>query len=198
MAEPGKPDDGGRIAEVEWTDCPTCEAPAGSACRTAGGDTAFRYHTARFILVPALQGQAEVLVPADQGPGEPWQSPESGGAGRLGYAAIGADPPEVREQIEALRAAGCARIFVDQTDPLAVARPELIRALSVAGEAARNAPDGAVIVTVHELRRLARTSRELITLAAGVRRDGEGPAITRRGARTARAGRAGRARPARG
>ncbi|WP_457757840.1 zinc finger domain-containing protein [Streptomyces mirabilis] len=33
---------------VERNDCPKCEAPAGSACRTCGGKTATKYHTARF------------------------------------------------------------------------------------------------------------------------------------------------------
>lgn len=36
---------------VERNDCPKCEAPAGSPCRTRGGKTATKYHTARFILV---------------------------------------------------------------------------------------------------------------------------------------------------
>src|SRR4051812_49745430 len=38
---------------VERQDCPNCGAPAGSACRTPGGKTAAKYHTARFGLVPA-------------------------------------------------------------------------------------------------------------------------------------------------
>ncbi|MDQ1031232.1 hypothetical protein QF035_008814 [Streptomyces umbrinus] len=31
------------------------------------------YHTARFILVPALREELEVPVPEDRGPGRPWQ-----------------------------------------------------------------------------------------------------------------------------
>ncbi|MGW1190853.1 zinc finger domain-containing protein [Streptomyces sp. NPDC002559] len=53
----------------ERNDCPKCEAPAGSPCRTCGGKTATKYHTPRFILVPALRGELEVLVPEDRGPG---------------------------------------------------------------------------------------------------------------------------------
>ncbi|MGY1439113.1 zinc finger domain-containing protein [Streptomyces reniochalinae] len=30
---------------VEGRDCPNCDAPAGSACRTRGGKTAAKYHT---------------------------------------------------------------------------------------------------------------------------------------------------------
>ena len=41
---------------VERHDCPNCGAPAGSACRTRGGKTTAKYHTARFGLVPALRG----------------------------------------------------------------------------------------------------------------------------------------------
>jgi hypothetical protein len=40
---------------VERHDCPKCEVPAGSPCRTRGGKTTTKYHTARFILVPALR-----------------------------------------------------------------------------------------------------------------------------------------------
>ncbi|MGW6215269.1 zinc finger domain-containing protein [Streptomyces sp. NPDC055109] len=43
--------------------------PAGSACRTRGGKTAAKYHTPRFVLVPALREELEVLVPADRYPG---------------------------------------------------------------------------------------------------------------------------------
>jgi hypothetical protein len=58
---------------VERYDCPNCEAPAGSACRTRGGKTAAKYHTPRFVLVPALREELEVLVPADRGPGRAWK-----------------------------------------------------------------------------------------------------------------------------
>ncbi|MFF0793717.1 hypothetical protein [Streptomyces spiralis] len=32
---------------VEQFDCPTCEVPAGSTCRTRGGKVAPKYHTPR-------------------------------------------------------------------------------------------------------------------------------------------------------
>ncbi|MFF4391969.1 MULTISPECIES: zinc finger domain-containing protein [unclassified Streptomyces] len=49
---------------VERHDCPNCDAPAGSACRTRGGKTAAKYHTPRFVLVPALREELEIPVPA--------------------------------------------------------------------------------------------------------------------------------------
>ncbi|MGH3982500.1 MAG: zinc finger domain-containing protein [Pseudonocardiaceae bacterium] len=58
---------------VERHDCPNCDAPAGSACRTRGEKTAAKYHTPRFVLVPALREELEVPVPADRGPGRTWK-----------------------------------------------------------------------------------------------------------------------------
>ncbi|MGW1306445.1 zinc finger domain-containing protein [Streptomyces sp. NPDC002514] len=57
---------------VERNECLKCEAPAGSACRTRSWKCATKYHTARFILVPALCEELEVPVPEDRGPGRPW------------------------------------------------------------------------------------------------------------------------------
>ncbi len=51
---------------------PKCDAPAGSPRRTGGGKTAAWYHTARFILVPALREELNVVVPPDRAPGRPW------------------------------------------------------------------------------------------------------------------------------
>ncbi|MGW4773615.1 zinc finger domain-containing protein [Nocardia sp. NPDC004278] len=47
-------------------------APAGSTCRTRGGKTAAKYHTARFILVPAMREELEIPVPDDRGRGRLW------------------------------------------------------------------------------------------------------------------------------
>ncbi|WP_225861026.1 zinc finger domain-containing protein [Streptomyces triticiradicis] len=44
---------------IERNDCPNYEAPAGSFCRTREGKTATKYHTLRFILVPALREDRE-------------------------------------------------------------------------------------------------------------------------------------------
>ncbi|WP_455431546.1 zinc finger domain-containing protein [Streptomyces diastatochromogenes] len=49
-------------AAVEQFDCPTCEVPAGSTCRTRGGKVAPKYHAPRFVLVPQLRAELEVRV----------------------------------------------------------------------------------------------------------------------------------------
>ncbi|WP_405148776.1 ATP-binding protein [Sphaerisporangium sp. NBC_01403] len=55
-------------AAVERFDCPMCAAPAGSACRTRGGEVAPKYHTPRFMLVPRLRAELDVRTPTDRGP----------------------------------------------------------------------------------------------------------------------------------
>ena len=171
-------------AAVERFPCPTCAAPAGSACRTASGHTAHRYHTGRFILVPELQGLDEVRVPASRGPGTPWTgpagpaapaaSPGSASAAstsrapaalqRIGYASCAPQEADLPEQIRALESASCARIYFEQADALFRARPERDLALDAACAAAASHPAGALL-TVPELRRLARTAQELTAVA---------------------------------
>lgn len=68
MPDPAEP-----AAAVEQFDCPTCEVPAGSTCRTRGGKVAPKYHTPRFMLVPQLRAELEVRSPVDRGPGRPWE-----------------------------------------------------------------------------------------------------------------------------
>src|SRR5260370_29765219 len=65
------PDQAANAAERH--DCPKCEVPAGSPCRTAGGKTAAKYHTARFTLVPSLREVLDVAVPEDRSPGKAWK-----------------------------------------------------------------------------------------------------------------------------
>ncbi|HEX3648842.1 MAG TPA: recombinase family protein [Pseudonocardiaceae bacterium] len=134
---------------AEDVDCPTCGAPAGCPCRTRGGTTAIKYHTPRFLQVPALADEHEVDVPADRGPGRPWRA---GPVSRIGY---GTD-----DDVAALRAAGCRRIRTETVGPTARARPELDRAIAEAAGA---------VLTVRELRRLARTTAELVTVAVTLR-----------------------------
>lgn len=167
-------------AAAESFACPTCGAPAGSPCKARGGDTAFRYHTARFILVPELSGEPEVLVPGDRGPGRPWQSrPGRLAAGadaantpvRIGYACSTPASPGLQDQLDALRTAGCGQIFREDALARVKDRPELGKALRLAaGSAVPGGPP--VILTVHELRRLARSSPELMMLAAALEADG--------------------------
>ncbi|MGH6655084.1 MAG: recombinase family protein [Actinocrinis sp.] len=197
---------------VERFVCPACGAQIGGACRSRSGDTAFRYHTARFVLVTELAGVAEILVPEDRGPGRPWTPPGESADGerassdpgsrdpasrepapavlapsvsapalgrgaptssppltvlRIGYASCSlADEDELTGQLRALAAARCDRVFSEQIIATVKRRPELVHAVRAADEA-RSADTGRpVALTATELRRVARTSRELMELAS--------------------------------
>jgi DNA invertase Pin-like site-specific DNA recombinase len=150
---------------VEEHGCPTCRVPAGSACRTASGNTAFRYHTARLLPVSALT-EPEVLVPADRGPGTPWPQPQAPAHHRIGYA-WGPDTrdawgPDTRDQHSELAAHGCEQVFADH-GPFLASRPERARALMAAA-----AEPGPATVTVVTLAELARNSAELADVAASL------------------------------
>ena len=162
-------------AAVERHACPTCDAPAGSTCRTRAGRTAIAYHTARFALVPALRDELRVVVPADRNPGRPWvqappvePAPEQGNGTpiRIGYARCSTTGQELHSQLDALKGAGCGRIFAEKISTRVKVRPELEAALTLAREIKQAAGDQPVILTVHELKRLARNAAELMTLAA--------------------------------
>lgn len=166
---------------VERNDCPKCDAPAGSPCRTRGGKAATKYHTARFILVPALREELEVPVPEERGPGRPWKAgppveaaPTAAAAKpiRIGYARCSTAQQELQSQLDALEPV-CKRIFSEKISTRVKVRPELEKALKLAYDIKEAAPDQEVILTVHELKRLARNAAELMTLsgqlqAAGV------------------------------
>ncbi|ARH89169.1 MULTISPECIES: recombinase family protein [Streptomyces] len=161
---------------VEQHDCPTCEVPAGSPCRTRGGKTASKYHTARFGLVPALREELDVVTPDDRGPGRLWKqgptvapvpAPRNGAAPiRIGYARVSTAQQELQSQIDALEAAQCRRIFSEKISTRVKIRPELEKALKLAHDIKEAAPDQPVILTVHELKRPARNAAELMTLAS--------------------------------
>jgi DNA invertase Pin-like site-specific DNA recombinase len=164
-------------AEVERHACATCGAPAGRACRTRGGKTAHRYHTARFILVAELQNTGEVLVPAERAPGRPWpleaplEAPSTveptGVLFRVGYAHTApADRAALRTQLDALQAVGCQRVFTEIVSPPVKARPELDNALRLA---AAHRP---AVLTVVELKRVARNASELMAVAGVLRGNG--------------------------
>lgn len=167
----------GQAADAaERHDCPKCQAPAGSPCRTRGGKTAVKYHTARFVLVPALREELEVLVPGDRGPGRPWKPGDPAGTAplaenaarpiRIGYARCSTAQQELASQAAALEAVQCKRVFSEKISTRIKVRPELERALTLARDIKEAASDQPVILTVHELKRLARNAAELMTLSA--------------------------------
>jgi DNA invertase Pin-like site-specific DNA recombinase len=166
---------------VERHDCPKCEAPAGSPCRTRGGKVASKYHTARFILVPVLKEDLDVAVPASRQPGRPWQpgaAPASAPAAstgapiRIGYARCSTATQELQSQLDALAAARCHRVFSEKISTRIKHRPELEKALQLATDFKEAAPDQQVVLTVHEMKRLARNAAELMVLSATLQATG--------------------------
>jgi DNA invertase Pin-like site-specific DNA recombinase len=166
---------------VERHPCPKCEAPAGSACRTRSGKVAARYHTARFILVPALREELAVAVPAGRGPRTPWKpcpsipaaEPQPNAAPiRIGYARCSTVQQELGIQIDALERANCKRVFSEKISSRIKVRPEFEKALALGRDIKQAAPDQPVILTAHEMKRLARNAAELMGLSAALEAGG--------------------------
>ncbi|WP_372412384.1 recombinase family protein [Streptomyces luteireticuli] len=157
---------------VESHDCPmsTCAAPAGSPCRTGKGKVAIQYHTARFRLVPQLAKALNVPTPAVRKPGSAWAElprPRNAGAepvghARLGYARASTARQSLDSQLDSLAEAGVTRIFSQKISTRATQRPELDKAVALAGEL--RASGVRVTLVVHEHKRLGR-GIELATLA---------------------------------
>jgi DNA invertase Pin-like site-specific DNA recombinase len=166
---------------VERHPCPKCEAPAGSACRTRSGKVAARYHTVRFILVPALREELAVAVPAGRGPRTPWKpcpsipaaEPQPNAAPiRIGYARCSTVQQELGIQIDALERANCKRVFSEKISSRIKVRPEFEKALALGRDIKQAAPDQPVILTAHEMKRLARNAAELMGLSAALEAGG--------------------------
>jgi hypothetical protein len=152
------------LAAQRWTtpvqagaERPNCGAPAGSACRTRGGKTTAKYHTARAGLVPALREEFDVPVPADRGPGRAWRqgpalavvpAPRTERAVRIGYARTSTARQELASQLEALRRAECHKIFQEQISTRVKVGPQLQQALALAHQFKEAAPESPVIATV--------------------------------------------------
>lgn len=163
--------------------CPQCQAPTGSPCRTRSGTTASKYHTARFVLVSALRDELAVPTPASRRPGQPW-APAAGivapagsvveelGPIRIGYARCSMNTQELTGQLDLLERSGCRRVFSEKISTRVRVRPELENALALAREIKHAAPDQSVILTVAEMKRLARNAAELMTLSAALQTDG--------------------------
>jgi DNA invertase Pin-like site-specific DNA recombinase len=166
---------------VEANGCPmsSCAAPAGSPCRTGRGRVAAQYHTARFRLVPQLAKALSVPVPPLRRPGSAWtelpRPPTAdavpAGHVRIGYARASTVRQSLDTQADSLRAAGVTRIFAEKISTRALTRPELDKAVALAGE--MRASGVAVTIVVHEHKRLGR-GIELAALAEQLRAAGIG------------------------
>jgi DNA invertase Pin-like site-specific DNA recombinase len=164
---------------VEQFDCPMCEAPAGSTCRTRGGKVAPKYHTPRFMLVPQLRTELEVRTPADRGPGRAWQAGPVVEAmapaaavkpTRVGYARCSTAQQELDSQLDALKAAGCEPVFAEKISTRIKVRPKFAQAMDYARTIKQAVPHQRVIVTVHEMKRLGRGAAELLAIVEELRR----------------------------
>jgi DNA invertase Pin-like site-specific DNA recombinase len=130
--------------------------------------------------VPALREELNVPVPADRAPGKPWKpgpavdAAAHGPGGkpiRIGYARTSTLRQELQSQLDALERADCTRVFSEKISSGVKVRPELDKALALARDIKQAAPDQPVILTVHELKRLARNAAELMALSAGLQAD---------------------------
>ncbi|WP_441246148.1 recombinase family protein [Kitasatospora sp. McL0602] len=168
--------------QVERNDCPKCTAPAGSPCRTTAGKVAASYHTGRFTLVPSLKAELTIKTPADRNPGKVWtqcaavptatSDAAPGAPIRIGYARCSTARQELQSQLDALSRAHCTKIFSEKISTRIKIRPEFEGALTLAREIKTAAPDQAVILTVHEMKRLARSAAELMALSTALQKDG--------------------------
>ncbi|MGW5695949.1 recombinase family protein [Streptomyces asiaticus] len=163
---------------VEQFDCPTCEVPAGSTCRTRGGKVAPKYHTPRFMLVPQLRAELEVKTPAGRGPGHAWERgpaidatvPEATTKPtRVGYARCSTAQQELQSQLDALAEAGCDPVFSEKISTRVKVRPEFVKAMDFARTIKKAVPHQRVIFTVHEMKRLGRGAAELLAIAEDLR-----------------------------
>ena len=140
----------------------TCVAPAGSPCRTSRGRVAYHYHTARFRLVPHLAKVLHVPVPPLRHPGGVWvelpppavDSLVRSERFKIGYARVSTARQSLDSQIDALTEAGVDKIFSEKISTRVSTRPELEKAISLAGE--KRAEGAAVTMVVHEHKRLGR------------------------------------------
>ena len=172
---------GGRLGRA--VRLPAMSGPDRQSVPHAVGHTAAKYHTARFVLVPALRDELAVPTPASRRPGQPWtpiaeitdapgSTTQEPGPIRIGYARCSTSSQDLAGQLDLLERAGCRRVFSEKISTRVRVRPELENALALAREIKRAAPDQAVVLTVAEMKRLARNAAELMTLSAALQSDG--------------------------
>ncbi|MCX4704386.1 recombinase family protein [Streptomyces sp. NBC_01373] len=162
---------------VEAHACPmsSCQAPAGSPCRTTSDKVALKYHTARFQLVPSLRSELHIATPAVRHPGSTWKALAVAPAGapaismeiRIGYARVSTRGQEIQSQIDALEASGVHRLFQEHISTRVKERPEMKAALAAARE--YRSLGAKVTLVVHEMKRLGRGALELLKAAEELR-----------------------------
>ncbi|WP_406116539.1 recombinase family protein [Streptomyces anulatus] len=81
-------------------------------------------------------------------------------------------PPGAGESARSLHRAECHKVFQEQISTRVKIRPELEKALALAHQFKEAAPETPVILTVHELKRLARNAAELMALSAELQAGG--------------------------
>ncbi|WP_405808984.1 recombinase family protein [Streptomyces sp. NBC_01520] len=91
---------------------------------------------------------------------------------RIGYARTSTARHELASQLEALHRAECHKVFKEQISTRVKVRPEPEKALALAHRFKEAAPEPPVILTAHELKRLARNAAELMTLSAELQASG--------------------------
>lgn len=116
-----------------------------------------------------LRAEGPTSLPLER---ERLSSQDSVIAVRIGYARAVTTARELPGQLEALARARCARVFSERVGPAVKAPPQLAAALRLARSLKGAAPERAVILTVPDLRRLARTATELAMLVAALQSAG--------------------------
>lgn len=86
----------------------------------------------------------------------------------IGYARVSSQNQNTDLQVDALKRAGCERVFVEQLSGALRDRPQLKAALDYAR------PDAGDVLVVWRLDRLARSLRQLIDTVEGLERRGVG------------------------
>ncbi|QIZ39906.1 recombinase family protein [Saccharopolyspora sp. ASAGF58] len=85
---------------------------------------------------------------------------------RIGYARCSSATQELQSQLDALARAQCTRVFSEKISTQIKIRPEFEKVLALAHEIKQAAPRQQVVLTVHEMKRLARNAAKLMTLSA--------------------------------
>ncbi|WP_218137738.1 recombinase family protein [Streptomyces sp. 2112.3] len=107
---------------------------------------------------------AEVLGQVQPGPERQPTGPKPSRCSTVGQ--------ELQSHLDMLARADCTRVFSEKTTTRVEERPELEKALTPAREIKAAAPNQPVILIVAEMKRLARSAAELMTLSSTLQADG--------------------------